>query len=164
MRVTPSSASLTKTTVLAAAILLVFLCPLGRTQACAASCGKVVRNLNERLAPAIDEPELVEILRTLNRTNHRKLPARFVNKKTAAQMGWKPGRDLWSIAALRGCSIGGDAFWNREERLPEKKWREADLDYKGGRRGPKRLVFSTDGARYVTVDHYRTFTEVLPCR
>jgi len=151
-------------TALAAALLLLFLCPLVLTQACAASCEKVVRSLNERLAPAIDERELVEVLRVLNRTQNKKLPAKFVRKQTAEARGWKPGKDLWSIAVLRGCSIGGDPFWNREERLPEKKWREADLDYKGGRRGPKRLVFSRDGARCVTVDHYRTFTEVLPCR
>ena len=154
-----------KRTVLATVLLLsLFLCFLRPAEAFAQSCEKVVRNLNERMAPSIDEPELIEILRTLNRTNNRKLPARFVNKKAAQARGWKPGKDLWSIAALRGFSIGGDLFWNREGRLPQKKWREADLDYKGGRRGPKRLVFSIDGARYVTVDHYRTFTEVLPCR
>ena len=45
-----------------------------------------------------------------------------------------------------------------------RSWREADLDYKGGRRGAKRLVFSNDGRRMVTVDHYDTFTEVPACR
>jgi len=154
-----------KRTVLATVLLLsLFLCPLWPTDTCAHSCEKIVRSLNERIAPSIDEPELIEILRELNRTNNGKLPARFVNKKTAQARGWNPGKDMWSIAALRGFSIGGDLFWNWEGRLPQKKWREADLDYKGGRRGPKRLVFSIDGARYVTVDHYRTFTEVLPCR
>jgi len=164
MRVTTASAAMMKRTVLAAVILFFCLCPFWWTEAGAQSCEKVVRSLNEQIAPSIDEPELVEILRTLHQTNHKKLPATFVNKKTARAKGWKPGKDLWSIAALRGSSIGGDLFWNREKRLPEKKWREADLDYKGGRRGPKRLVFSRDGARYVTVDHYRTFTEVPPCR
>jgi len=68
------------------------------------------------------------------------------------------------MSALRGSSIGGDRFQNREGRLSDNQWREADLDYKGGRRGAKRLIFSQDGKRFVTVDHYRTFMEVPQCR
>ena len=68
------------------------------------------------------------------------------------------------MSTLRGSSIGGDRFRNLEGRLPDKKWREADLDYKGGHRGAKRLVFSWDGERFVTVDHYNTFVEVPACR
>ena len=117
-----------------------------------------------RLSAAIDEQELIEIIRHLNNTNNQKLPNKFVNKQTARSRGWKPGKDLWSVAALRGSSIGGDRFQNREGRLPDKEWREADLDYKGGRRGGKRLVFSQDGVRFVTLDHYKTFVEVPPCR
>jgi hypothetical protein len=154
-----------KRTVLATVLLLsLFLCPLWPTDACAHSCEKIVRSLNERIAPSIDEPELIEILRELNRTNNGKLPARFVNKKTARSWGWKPGKDLWSVNVLKGRSIGGDRFGNREGRLPDKQWREADLDYKGGRRGAKRIVFSQDGKRMVTVDHYKTFMEVPQCR
>ena len=112
---------MTKRKILAAVILLFCLCPFWWTEAGPQSCKKVVRSLNEQLAPSIDERELVEILRTLNRTNHRKLPAQFVNKKTASARGWKPGKDLWSTATLQGSSIGGDLFWNRANRLPEKK-------------------------------------------
>jgi len=146
------------------AILLLILCPLLLTGAYAQSCEKIVRDVNVHLSPGIDEQELIEILRNLNNTSNKKLPAKFVNKQTARSLGWKPGRDLWSINALRGSSIGGDRFQNRERSLPDRKWREADLDYKGGRRGGKRLVFSQDGERFVTVDHYKTFTEVPPCR
>jgi ribonuclease T1 len=146
------------------AMLVFLLCLLPLTGAYAQSCEKVVRNMNARLSPAIDEPELVEILRHLNQTENRRLPAKFVNKGTARSQGWKPGKDLWSVHALQGKSIGGDRFGNREGRLPENKWREADLDYKGGRRGAKRIVFSQDGKRMVTVDHYNTFIEVPPCR
>lgn len=146
------------------AILLLVLCPFLLTEAYAQSCEKIVRDVNVRLSPGIDEQELIEIIRHLNSTGNRKLPAKFVNKQAAGSKGWKPGRDLWSVRALRGSSIGGDRFQNRERSLPHRKWREADLDYKGGRRGGKRLVFSRDGERFVTVDHYKTFTEVPPCR
>jgi hypothetical protein len=134
------------------------------TEAYAQSCEKVVRDVNVRLSPKIDEQELIEIIRTLNRTNNKKLPAKFVKKQEARTRGWKPGKDLWSVSAFRDSSIGGDRFRNLEGRLPDQKWREADLDYKGGHRGGKRLVFSRDGVRFVTVDHYKIFTEVPPCR
>ena len=133
-------------------------------QAYAESCEKVVYAVNVRLSPGINEPELIEILRNLNRTNNTKLPEKFVNKREARSLGWEPGRDLWSVSALRGSSMGGDHFRNMEGRLPNNKWREADLDYKGGRRSSKRLIFSLYGVRYVTVDHYKTFTEVPACR
>ncbi len=143
-------------------ILFLLLCPLTRAQA--ASCEDVVGTLNARLATATDAQELVDILRQLNETNNKTLPAKFVTKRKARALGWTPGRSLWSLPALRGASLGGDRFGNYEKRLPDKKWREADLDYRGGRRGAKRLVFSDDGKRMITVDHYRTFTEVPPCR
>lgn len=147
------------------AFLLVFaFCVFFVTLAHAASCEKVVRHLHAGLSASIDERELVEILRTLNDTGNKKLPGKFMSKKEARSYGWKPGKDLWSAKILRGASIGGDRFGNYERRLPVKQWREADLDYKGGRRGSKRLVFSTDGQRMITVDHYATFTEVPPCR
>lgn len=150
--------------VIRSAIILFVLCPFLLTEAYAQSCEKVVRDVNVRLSPKIDEQELIEIIRTLNRTNNKKLPAKFLKKQEARTRGWKPGKDLWSVSALRGSSIGGDRFRNLEGRLPDQKWREADLDYKGGHRGGKRLVFSRDGVRFVTVDHYKIFTEVPPCR
>ena len=133
-------------------------------QAYAESCEKVVHAVNARLSTEIEEQELIEILRNLNRTNNKKLPEKFVNKQEARSRGWKPGSDLWSVSALRGSSIGGDHFRNIEGRLPNNKWREADLDYKGGHRDVKRLIFSRDGVRFVTVDHYKTFMEAPVCR
>jgi hypothetical protein len=135
-----------------------------QTQAYAESCEKVIHALNLRFSSAIDEQELVEIIRSLNSTRNRRLPLKFVNKQEARAKGWKPGKDLWSVSALKGSSMGGDDFRNLEGLLPDKKWREADLDYKGGRRGGKRLVFSRDGQRFVTVDHYKAFVEVPACR
>lgn len=144
---------------------LVFLTILFlQTLAYAESCEKMVHALNLRLASGIDEQELVEMLRSLNSTNNNRLPPKFVTKREASSQGWKPGKDLWSVATLRGSSIGGDRFKNLEGQLPDKKWREADLDYKGGHRGGKRLVFSRSGERFVTVNHYKTFVDVPTCR
>ncbi|MBN1663898.1 MAG: ribonuclease [Deltaproteobacteria bacterium] len=145
-------------------IFFIWICLFLPVPASAESCEKVVQILNARLVPKIDERELIEILRSLNRSNDKQLPPKFVTKQEARSRGWKPGRDLWSLKGLRGASMGGDRFRNLEGRLPENKWREADLDYKGGHRGAKRLIFSRDGKRFVTVNHYRTFTEVPSCR
>jgi ribonuclease T1 len=134
------------------------------TSASSETCESVVHALSQRLSSRINEHELAHILKTLNSTGQKRLPSKFVTKKQAKAAGWKPGKNLWSVVALKGKSIGGDAFDNREGRLPEKRWREADLDYHGGRRGSKRLVFSDDGTRMVTVDHYQTFTEAPACR
>ncbi|MBC8017228.1 MAG: ribonuclease, partial [Verrucomicrobia bacterium] len=121
--------------------LILFACFCLLQQAQAESCEKAVHELNSRISPGIDEQELVEILRSLNSTNNKRLPPKFVTKQQARYQGWKPGKDLWSVRTLKGSSMGGDRFQNREGRLPDSKWREADLDYKGGRRGGKRLVF-----------------------
>ncbi len=150
-----------------ASVILVLLLGLALfpcTRAHAESCETVARAVNDRLSAKVDPQELIEILHSLNRSNNKKLPPKFVTKQEARSKGWKPGKDLWSVSALRGSSIGGDRFKNLEGRLPDRKWREADLDYKGGRRGGKRLLFSKEGQRFVTVDHYRTFVEVPACR
>ncbi len=133
-------------------------------QTYAASCDAVAKELNARLQQQLNESELSDILVSLNETKNRELPAKFVTKKQAKNAGWSPGRNLWAVSALKGKSIGGDVFGNFEQRLPKGKWREADLDYRGGKRGPKRIVFSSDGRRMVTVDHYQTFAEVPACR
>lgn len=132
----------------------------------AVSCETVVKDLNNSFDPKIDTAELVDILRTLNSTKNRELPAKFITKREASRAGWKPGTSLWSVYGLRGKSIGGDRFGNYERKLPNGKhrWREADLEYRGGRRGPKRIVFSRDGLRMITVDHYQTFKEVPECQ
>ena len=132
----------------------------------AASCENVIRELNRELIAKIDEQELLVALRNLNKSGNTRLPAKFVTKGEAKRSGWKPGKDLWKVKNLKGKSIGGDRFGNRERQLPDggRKWREADLDYKGGHRGAKRLLYSDDGLRMVTVDHYTTFTEVPACR
>ncbi|WP_119421339.1 ribonuclease domain-containing protein [Desertibaculum subflavum] len=101
----------------------------------------------------------IETVRSIE--SRGRLPDRYVTKSRAEQLGWRPGRDLCEFAM--GRSIGGDRFGNREKRLqdrPGRTWTEADLDYVCGRRGAKRLVFSSDRLIYVTVDHYRRFHQV----
>lgn len=92
-----------------------------------------------------------------------RLPRCYLTKGQARRRGWRPGRNLWQVA--RGHAIGGNRFGNRERRLPQGyRYVEADLDFRGGRRGARRLVFarSTRGRwrMWVTMDHYRTFHRV----
>jgi ribonuclease T1 len=106
-----------------------------------------------------DVAAFAETVTAIERTG--RLPPRYVSKGQAAALGWKPGTDLCRVAP--GKAIGGDSFGNRERRLPDapgRRWREADLDFACGRRGVKRLVFSSDGLKYVTTDHYETFRQV----
>jgi hypothetical protein len=107
----------------------------------------------------VDLDGFVETIQSLDRTG--RLPPRYLTKQQAERLGWSPGRDLWKYAP--GKSIGGDRFGNRERRVPASPGtalHEADLDYAGGQRGPKRLVYGADGRRWVTTDHYETFREV----
>jgi hypothetical protein len=106
-----------------------------------------------------DVAGFVETIENLDRT--RRLPPRYATKNEAEGLGWRPGGDLCRVAP--GRAIGGDRFGNREKRLPEaagRRWYEADLDFACGRRGAKRLVYSSDGLKFVTVDHYESFREV----
>ena len=91
---------------------------------------------------------------------HGSLPENFITKKEANALGWSGG-DLHKYAPNK--SIGGDRFGNYERSLPAKKGRiysEADIDYRGGARGQKRLVFSNDGLIFYTKDHYKSFEKV----
>ncbi len=89
------------------------------------------------------------------------LPDNFVTKKEAEKAGWEPGDDLWDY--LPGCAIGGNRFGNYEGLLPEgRDYKECDVNYKGGPRGPERIVFSEDGLIFYTEDHYTTFEQLYP--
>jgi hypothetical protein len=108
-----------------------------------------------------DVDAFVETVTMLRREG--KLPDRYLTKDAAGRAGWRPGDDLCRSAP--GKAIGGDRFGNRERRLPAsggRTWYEADLDFACGRRGAKRLVWSSDGLIYVTTDHYQTFRRVPP--
>ena len=90
---------------------------------------------------------------------YNKLPENYIDKKSAKDMGWVASKGNL-LKVCEGCSIGGDKFTNREGNLPKKQGRqyyECDIDYEGGTRNAKRIVFSNDGLIYYTDDHYKTF-------
>ena len=87
-----------------------------------------------------------------------KLPANFITKNEAQDLGWEGG-SLEPYAP--GKCIGGNKFGNYEGLLPKKDGRtytECDIDTLGAdKRGAKRIVFSNDGLIYYTEDHYESF-------
>lgn len=88
------------------------------------------------------------------------LPTNYLTKEEARDLGWNASDgNLWDVAP--GASIGGDYFGNFEGLLPEDgDYREADIEYEGGYRNAKRLVYSEDGYYYYTDDHYESFEEI----
>ena len=91
-----------------------------------------------------------------------KLPVNYITKKEAQDMGWDPSKGNLSDI-LPGMSIGGSAFGNYEGSLPRangRRYFECDIDYDGGYRGAKRLVYSNDGLVFYTEDHYNTFEQI----
>ncbi len=88
-----------------------------------------------------------------------KLPSNYISKSKARKAGWVAEEgNLWEVTDHK--SIGGSEFGNREGKLPDKKgrtWYECDIDYEGGTRNAKRILYSNDGLIYYTDDHYNTF-------
>ena len=87
------------------------------------------------------------------------LPGNYVSKTKARKAGWSSTEgNLWDV--LPGKSIGGSEFYDDDDQLPDapgRRWTECDIDYSGGYRNGKRIVFSNDGLIYYTTDHYKTF-------
>lgn len=93
---------------------------------------------------------------------YKKLPVNYITKAQAQKMGWDPEKGNLSDV-LPGMSIGGSAFGNYEGNLPRasgRRYFECDIDYDGGYRGPKRLIYSNDGLVFYTEDHYKTFEQL----
>lgn len=93
---------------------------------------------------------------------YKKLPKNFITKNEAKQLGWISSQGNLNKVAP-GKSIGGDKFGNFEGKLPKKngrKYFECDIDYKGGKRNAKRIIFSNDGMIYYTKDHYNNFEKL----
>lgn len=90
------------------------------------------------------------------------LPSNYISKTKARKAGWDSSEgNLWDV--LPGKSIGGSEFYNDEGMLPDargRRWTECDIDYGGGFRGAKRIVFSNDGLVFYTDDHYKTFEQL----
>ena len=88
-----------------------------------------------------------------------RLPGNFVSKTKAQKAGWNASEGNLD-EVLPGKSIGGGHFYNDDGLLPDAKgrtWTECDIGYRGGHRGPERIVFSNDGLIYYTSDHYASF-------
>ena len=92
----------------------------------------------------------------------RQLPPNFISKLEAQKLGWDQAKgNLWQVADRK--SIGGDRFAKREGKLPVasgRQYYECDIDYRGGFRGAKRLVYSNDGLVFYSEDHYKTFRQL----
>lgn len=91
-----------------------------------------------------------------------KLPVNYITKKQAQELGWDPENGNLSDI-LPGMSIGGNVFGNYEGALPRaggRRYFECDIDYEGGYRGAKRIVYSNDGLVFYTEDHYNTFEQI----
>lgn len=90
------------------------------------------------------------------------LPGNYIAKPDARRAGWDArAGNLDEVAP--GMSIGGDRYYNDDGALPEtpgRKYFECDIDYQGGHRGAKRIVFSDDGLVFYTDDHYKTFEQL----
>lgn len=113
----------------------------------------------EQTDPGVDEngtyTSKEEVALYLHLYHH--LPANYITKNEAQDMGWDSrSGNLDKVAP--GKSIGGDRFGNYEGILPENhKYYECDIDYEGGYRNSKRIIFTKDGLVYYTEDHYETF-------
>lgn len=97
----------------------------------------------------ITKDEVALYLQTYN-----KLPDNYMTKSEAG------GHisSYWSVESM--ASIGGDDFGNRENLLPTatgRQYYEVDIDYDGGNRGTRRIVYSSDGFIFYTGDHYDSF-------
>lgn len=93
---------------------------------------------------------------------YNKLPQNYITKKEAEKLGWISSKGNLNEVAP-GKSIGGDRFGNYEGKLPKankRRYFECDIDYKGGRRNSKRIIYSNDGLIYYTGDHYNNFEQL----
>lgn len=83
---------------------------------------------------------------------YKALPSNFKKKADFKRNDYTPENKL---------STGGDVFYNREGLLPSETGRiyyECDIDYTGGSRNAKRIVFSSDNLIFYTSDHYESFS------
>lgn len=92
-----------------------------------------------------------------------KLPEYYISREIAENIGWEPKKKNLHIVAP-GKMISGGRFYNDRGKLPEKAgrlWYEADINYSKGKRNDERIVYSNDGLIFITLDHYKTFKEIV---
>ncbi|MGL5384836.1 MAG: ribonuclease [Enterobacterales bacterium] len=121
---------------------------------------RAITNVPTPAAESTSIEQLTEQKRVVSYVQqHQRLPDYYITKKQAREQGWDAS-DGNLCKVLPGKAIGGDRFSNREGQLPaanNRVWREADINYRCGRRGADRLLYSSDGLIYVTHDHYKNF-------
>jgi len=82
----------------------------------------------------------------------------FLFNKLPSNYKKKSEFDKSQYTSANKLSTGGDRFYNKEGLLPSgKTYYEADIDYRGGGRNSKRIVYSSDLLIFYTDDHYRSF-------
>ena len=90
------------------------------------------------------------------------VPSNYISKNKARKAGWINTKgNLWDV--LPGMSIGGGGYDNDDNMLPDapgRQWFECDIDYHGGFRNEKRIVYSNDGLIYYTGNHYKSFQKL----
>lgn len=94
--------------------------------------------------------------------SYGKLPSNYLTTEAAKALGWDGESDLWAVQS--GASIGGDEYGNHAGLLPSadgRTWKQCDVGYNGGTRGPERLVYSSDGLIYYSPDRFTTFEEIV---
>jgi guanyl-specific ribonuclease Sa len=90
------------------------------------------------------------------------LPANYITKAEARELGWSSKKDNLDIIAP-GYTIGGDEFMNREGLLPAtetRTWYECDVNRDDGKRSNERIVFSSDGLIYFSDDGFKSFVQL----
>lgn len=118
-------------------------------------------NSEEKLGENIQEDKAYYRMKDVAAYIHfyKKLPKNYLTKNEAKDLGWVPSeKNLWDVTD-KGV-IGGDNFGNFEQALPESSYKEADVNYDGGARGPERLVYDEDGNIFYTKNHYETFERI----
>lgn len=90
------------------------------------------------------------------------LPSNYITSEEAEKLGWDSSKNNLEKVAP-GKSIGGDSYTNEEKMLPEedgRTYQECDIDYDGGTRTDKRIIYSNDGLVFYTGDLYETFEQI----
>ncbi|WP_226993612.1 ribonuclease domain-containing protein [Burkholderia plantarii] len=90
-----------------------------------------------------------------------RLPENFVTKQQAIDAGWRLGKALNNY--VPGGQLGGDIFQNSTGILPSSPgriWYEEDVGLSAtmsrSNQPGTRLLYSNDGLRYITTDHYNS--------
>ena len=73
---------------------------------------------------------------------YNKLPNNYISKKDASAAGWNQETDNLDIIL---------------PKAEGRRYYEADIDYDGGSRNSKRIVYSSDGLIFYTEDSYENF-------